>query len=136
MSKTKIALIIVTVFIVIVSAICLWIYYQPRDKPEFEIVSLEGIETPAPYGHKNYQIVFKLKNLGTGDATGIHGTIKLGLWNQTWQLYPEDYVLKSGETSSSWVIVFLDEKPEELTVTIIVNCNEGVTQQFTDSLPP
>lgn len=135
MSKTKIALgIIVAVCIVIV---IFWIYGQPQGRPEFEIVDFELVEEPFPYEPKRYQVVFKLKNLGTADATGIHGTLKLGSWNKTWQLYPEDSVLKPGETSS-WIVTFgwyfIGVNPAELTAIVVVECNEGVTQQLTESL--
>lgn len=103
MSKIKIALGII-VIVCIVGAVYTVIYNQPQGKPEFEIVNFKGMEIPAGYGRTRYQITFKLKNLGTEEATGIHGTIKLGLWNKTWQLYPEDSVLKPEETSP-WVIV-------------------------------
>lgn len=129
MSKTKtILLIILIVFIVLV--VCLWIYYQPK----FEILDLRGLDLPYWAGH---QISFKLKNNGPAAATGIHGTIQFGkaYSEKEWFLIPEDYVLKLGEISP-YINVGLGSKPNELSVTITVECNEGVTQQFAEYLPP
>lgn len=136
MSKTKIAFALgIIVVVCILSAIYLLSYNPPQGKPEFEVVNLDLVEIPVPYHQeKACQLAFKLRNIGTEDATGIIGTVQVGLWNKTWGLYPEDHVLKPEETSP-WLIVSLDRKPAEPTVTIIVECNEGVTQQFTESLP-
>lgn len=135
MSRIKIALAII-VIVCIVTAAFLWIYFQPQGepelKPEFEIVNFAFAEMP---GHvSGYQIIFYVNNTGAGNATGLHGTIVLThAWNETWRVYPEDFVLEPGEVK--YVSVGgIGWKPLEETITIIVECNEGVTQQFIEPL--
>lgn len=136
MSRIKIALVIIMI-VCIVIAVFLWIYFQPQGeselKPEFEIVNFSFIEMP---GHvSGYQIIFYVNNTGAGNATGVHGTVVLTqAWNETWSVYPEDYVLKPGEVRYASVGE-IGWKPPVDTITIIVECNEGVTQQFTQPLP-
>lgn len=131
MSKVKITLLII-VIVCVITVVCLWVYYssQTPNQPEFEIVEFQGLDTPL-----GYQITFKVNNTGTGDATGVHGTLNVTkLWQETWSLISEDQVLKPGETSH-WIVIFLGSKPTKLSITAIVECDEGVTRQFTDLSP-
>jgi uncharacterized protein (TIGR02588 family) len=130
-SKIKTALLIIVIACV-VSAVFLWIYYSPQalKQPRFEIVNFKEMDTPGGY----YQIVFNVNNTGTADATGVHGTVNVTEhWQEDWAPISEDRI-EPGEMSEL-IVVFVGSKPTMLDVSIIVECNEGVTQQFTD-LPP
>jgi hypothetical protein len=153
MDRTRVSLILAgaacAVFIV-----CVWVYNQPKFGPRFEIVDfivrsdMAGLTAPLgvetdPIGW-TYQIVFSIKNNGTGEATGVFGSIELGgvdeteFWitNKDWEV-PSSHVLRPGETYKRIVVTItpkLGINAQKLgSVTIRVGCNEGVTQKFTES---
>lgn len=137
MTRTQTVLAVVLVACIVL-AVSLWIYHQSRERPRpsFEIVEFDCQEIPSPYGRSNYQVVFKIKNKGTGDATYVEGNIKYEKnKNKTWGLTPDDYVLNSG-TTSNMVFVWFDEKPTDPSVKITVECAEGVKQDFWEFIPP
>lgn len=136
MSIIKAGLLIILVVVIILVTCTDWlplrISYEPKSegKPRFEIVDFGEL-----WFQDNYYVEFKIKNNGTGEATVIHGIVKFNneLNETAWHFDP-DFVLKPNETSRL-MFVPLGNKPQTPSVTIVVECKEKFTQQFTKSLP-
>ncbi|HDI07973.1 MAG TPA: hypothetical protein ENF76_06390 [Candidatus Bathyarchaeota archaeon] len=134
MSKIKLALfIIVVIGLVFGVYYAFLLYFQPKSKPDFEISNFKGFETPT-----GYQIAFQLNNTGRGTATGVRLTIYFHqgsqIRNLTRSLLTEESTMAPGEAVD--VAFSLGVKPTELAVTVVVECNEGVTREFAEFLPP
>jgi len=131
MSKAKII-----IFIVVVACVIFGVYYVVflshfQNKPEFEILNFKGMETPV-----GYQITFQLKNTGKGTATGVRVTIR---FHRGSQLREEEGILTNDTIApeeTTTVFCSIEVKPTDSSVTVVIECNEGVTEEFFEFLPP
>ena len=134
MSRGK-SILIAIVIALIGFAGLLWIYSQPKPKPQFEIVGLTKGYTESIHSKIHY-VEFKIANSGAGNATFIHGKVifENGSLEKEWFFYPIEHILKPGETTPFPVRVLCPSVLNEPTVSIVVECYEGVTQEFTKYL--
>ncbi len=143
-----------TVGAVILIVLAIW-QSQPVDGPRFEIIDFYGDEDPDGsawwWGGDCYKITFKVKNVGSRDATEVRGTAMVrdfarakyasgfrdkASQTQTWRL-PQGCVLEPGESSQPIVVLF-DENPTlfDSSVSLTIECSELVSQQFVEHLQP
>jgi hypothetical protein len=119
----------------LIFAVYYWGYYLPQSEtkvePSFEIVDFLGREIKRL--GTGYRIQFYIRNNGTARATGIHGSLKLGADLKFWRPSNND-TLAPGETTQSYILIIFPQRPELVPATITVECNEGVTQEFTKPL--